>query len=243
MVPNLREVILTNENFTYSSPSIVLPWGQITHYHGTYTSQRQLQILQSATNLLECDIGFYDWSGALENEVIILHLLHRLHLEEGGFLVHLTTPLLRSLFVDQNLEQGVLLPFIRRSSCRLTKSLPTLTYLLLQITSTDEQEADQTDLFNAMCITDTSSDLCPNLRSMLYGYSKFSDFLEDAFFAMAQSRFQTPHRLQILRVFCGWHHYKESAEARIEILRDEGFDAAFWEYHEVQAELANIYSS
>ncbi|KAJ7090177.1 hypothetical protein C8R44DRAFT_438972 [Mycena epipterygia] len=260
--PNLREVILTEEDFSTYSPSIVVPWGQITHYRGTYSLGRQREILQSTTNLLECHLAFDGWLETLENGVIKLPLLCRLRLEEGDFLVHLTTPLLQSLFVVQNLGQGVLLPFIHRSSCRLTKlvllsvtmlsefipvlkSLPTLTYLLLQVASTSPQEAAQTNLFNAMCTTDSSPDLCPNLSSMLFGYPSINEFPADAFFAMAESRFQTPSRLQVLRIFCSWKADSEPLDiyARIQVLRGGGFDAAFWDYDEMRAELTRLCSS
>ncbi|KAJ7090128.1 hypothetical protein C8R44DRAFT_751117 [Mycena epipterygia] len=226
--------------------------------NGTYT-------LQSASDLLECHLGFFNfnWRGAPENEVIILPLLRRLHLEEGGFFVHLTTPMLQSLFAEQNLEQGVLLPFLHRSSCSLTnlvllsftmpselipvlQSLPTLTYLLLQVTSTYQQEAGQTGLFNAMCTTDSSSDLCPNLSSMLYGYSSLDEFPVDAFFTMAESRFQTPSRLQFLRIFCSWDADSKPLDeiyARIQMLHSGGFDATFWDYDAMLAELMRLHSS
>ncbi|KAJ7121480.1 hypothetical protein C8R44DRAFT_876882 [Mycena epipterygia] len=125
------------------------------------------------------------------------------------------------------------------------QSLPTLTYLLLKVTSAGQQTA-QTDLFNAMHITDTSSDLCPNLSSLLYGYSSYVDFAEDAFFAMAQSRFHAPCRLKVLRIFYSWQSYTNSSpdiSPQIQALRGGGFDAVFGDYREVKAELAKVYSS
>ncbi|KAJ7090152.1 hypothetical protein C8R44DRAFT_892060 [Mycena epipterygia] len=124
------------------------------------------------------------------------------------------------------------------------KSLPTLTYLRLQFTCSNQQGAAQTDFFNAMRITGSSSNLCPNLSSMFSGYPSINEFLADAFFTMAESCFQTPSCLQVLRIFCSWNADSgplDDIYAQIQALRGGGFDAAFWDYDEMRAELTRSY--
>ncbi|KAJ7076708.1 hypothetical protein C8R44DRAFT_896506 [Mycena epipterygia] len=97
-----------------------------------------------------------------------------------------------------------------------------------------------------MRITDSSPDLCPNLSSMLFGYPSIDEFPAGAFFAMAESRFQTPSRLQVLRIFCSWNvsgGLLDDIYARIQMLRGVGFNAAFWDYDEMRAELTRSLSS
>jgi len=92
-------------------------------------------------------------------------------------------------FLLQIDQTGFLLLHVRAAHLVLQTLPGTLKYLLVKVTGGTEQEAVQTDLFNPMCITDSSSDLWPNLSSMLYAYSSIDEFPADAFFAMAESRF------------------------------------------------------
>lgn len=57
--PRLREVVLTDESCLSSvaSPSISIPWDQITRYRGSYSPAAQLEILRAAPNLVECSLG------------------------------------------------------------------------------------------------------------------------------------------------------------------------------------------
>ncbi|KAJ6534959.1 hypothetical protein B0H19DRAFT_1184525 [Mycena capillaripes] len=55
---NLRRAILTNSHFSTRAWRIIIPWGQITHYRASYAPERQLEILTSAPNLVDCGIGF-----------------------------------------------------------------------------------------------------------------------------------------------------------------------------------------
>ncbi|KAJ7649026.1 hypothetical protein DFH06DRAFT_1135283 [Mycena polygramma] len=97
--PNLHRVVLADEDFFYSLASDVIPWVQITHYQGTYTVERQLQILRDAPNLLECSIGLKDFDDSGPDANRILSHLRRLCIEEAAFLRHLTMPLLEALTV------------------------------------------------------------------------------------------------------------------------------------------------
>jgi hypothetical protein len=118
---------------------------------------------------------------------------------------------------------------------QVLRSLPGLTYLLLEadMTGADKDEEDATAqraLFKALTATGGSSDLCPNLTTLVYGSVPF--FFQHEFFGMVESRFQRD-RLRRLRVFGGspYHEHLETCPydlaAPIRALHDEGFDVAF----------------
>jgi hypothetical protein len=54
-VPDLYEVLLTGPDLATYSPVLAIPWRQITRYR-FYSSGRQLDILENASNLIECGI-------------------------------------------------------------------------------------------------------------------------------------------------------------------------------------------
>ncbi|KAJ6574408.1 hypothetical protein B0H19DRAFT_1254116 [Mycena capillaripes] len=57
--PNLRQAILTEYGLEWSPDTPrSFPWGQFTHYRGTYTVRDQLTILRAAPNLLQRAISF-----------------------------------------------------------------------------------------------------------------------------------------------------------------------------------------
>ncbi|KAJ7927992.1 hypothetical protein B0H13DRAFT_1013708 [Mycena leptocephala] len=193
--PNLRQVILTEESFYYSPTSIVIPWGQVTHYRGTYTPESQLEILRAIPNLVECAIGFREFYhhnlNPNVNPMVVLSHLRRLCIEQDGFLLYASAPLLEELTSVWFKSSTVIVPFVQRSLCTLKKlalmrctnssevitvlqSLPSLTYLLLaDQDNEDDEHADeqgQVALFSAMFISGTPSDICPNLASFVFGY-------------------------------------------------------------------------
>ncbi|KAJ7095636.1 hypothetical protein C8R44DRAFT_890037 [Mycena epipterygia] len=78
----------------------------------------------------------------------------------------------------------------------LLKSLPTLTHLTIEVVEWDKQ------VFEAMAVSDTTSDLCPNLITFAYGYRHLLPPPTDALFALfalVQSRFRL--RLSFFRLF------------------------------------------
>ncbi|KAJ7649038.1 hypothetical protein DFH06DRAFT_1208852 [Mycena polygramma] len=180
--PNLHQVVFTDESFLYSS-SIVIPWAQITHYRGTYTTERQLEILRDAPNLLECSIGLKHSYDPGPFKTRILPHLRRLCMEDDKLLRHLSAPLLEALTVVW--FSLATLPFVQRSSCTLKKlalmrstidsdltdllqNIPSLTHLLLAI---DDEESDedadkeaQIALFSELSIP-SAVPLCPNLTT------------------------------------------------------------------------------
>jgi hypothetical protein len=257
--PNLCEVFLTGEKFE-SSPIIKIPWGQITHYRGTYSPRRQLEILAAAPNLLECAIGLLGLRnfdpGA--NPVVILPHLRRLRVQTTDLLPNLTAPALQELCGASSMRQAIplVLPFVHRSSCTLQKlalmqcdicaelitvlqGLPSLIHLILRCRS-DARPA-HTTLFDAISISDDPCDVCPSLTLFEYGCHLRDQFPVDSFFAMIRSRIQPESssscRLLRLRIFDDLRSFNPPPNALmigIAKLRDEGFDADILEHYEVQ---------
>jgi hypothetical protein len=256
--PNLRHVILTDWNFSIMSPlptTLVIPWGQITHYRGAHTPEQQFEILKGAPNLVECAIGFfpYQFVGPGTNPVVLLPHLRRLRIEFTNFLAHLTAPSLEELTVS-SYTYGEILSFIHRSSCTLTRlismsvstraifisellpllrGLPALTYLHFENGGYNEE--NRVLSFAAMTISGAPSDICPNLTSIVYGCRNWDgDSARESFLAMARSRFQPnpsrPGCLAHLRVFSNGSvspFTSDKVGADMKILQDEGFDAVF----------------
>jgi hypothetical protein len=263
--PNLHRVILTDWNFSLMSPlltTLVIPWGQITHYRGARTPEDQLEILKGAPNLVECAIGFFvyhQFVGPGTNPAVLLPHLRLLRIEFTNFLIHLTAPSLEELSVSSYAYSDIL-PFIQRSSCTLTRlvldntmtvyeaipllrGLPALTYLHLE--NAEHNEAKRVTFFAAMTISGATSDICPNLTSIVYGYRNWDgDSAQESFLTMARSRFQPnpshPGCLARLRVFSdgsGSRFMPDKVGADMKMLQDEGFDAGFLGHlnlHELQ---------
>ncbi|KAJ6447808.1 hypothetical protein C8R47DRAFT_1328223 [Mycena vitilis] len=252
---NLREVILTHHSFSKSA-YIAIPWRQITHYHGTYSPARQIEILRAAAPALsECAIGFT--SDEFDNEtppIVTLLNLRRLSSQYVAILPLLTAPILEELRLFLLSETiSAVGPFIRRSSCTLTRlaliechidselvsllgALSTLTSLLLDLEE-DEEEID-TDWITAMSISGATSDICPHLTTLELGYQHATAVPRHLFFAMARSRFQkysSSHcRLSRLRLF---GLSSDTVAAHIEILRHDGFDVALLDHEEIDKTL------
>ncbi|KAF8151259.1 hypothetical protein K438DRAFT_433955 [Mycena galopus ATCC 62051] len=258
----LRHVALTDREFRAESPSdINIPWAQITHYRGNHLLSRHLEILAAAPALIECAIQTRHQYVPYNQDMVLLPRLRRFHVEEPKILNHLETPLLDTLSSSLTTTLDTLLPFIQRSSCTLTKlvlvhcrlsessplialfeGLPALTYLLLGAHFSPQK---QSTLLDALTLAGTSSDLCPNLTSLLYGCPSFGDeedrlFPRDLFFAMVQSRCEIispevqslccPSRLGFLRIFRTSKIIfppPQDVLVRLETLRDMGLDAVF----------------
>ncbi|KAJ7844179.1 hypothetical protein B0H13DRAFT_2096852 [Mycena leptocephala] len=247
--PNLRRVILTDWNFSIMSPlptSLVIPWGQITHYRGAHTPELQLEIFKGAPNLVECAIGFDKYRPVVvpgSNPAVVLPNLRRLRIEVTNFLIHLTAPALEELSVSSYAYRDIL-PFIQRSSCTLTRlfldntmmayeaipllrDLLALTYLHIENGAYDEE--NRVTFFTAMTISGAPSDLCPNLASIVYGCRNWDgDSAQESFLAMARSRFQ-PHSSHpgcLARLRC-FRFRPDKVWADIKMLQDEGFDVGF----------------
>ncbi|KAJ7906157.1 hypothetical protein B0H13DRAFT_720734 [Mycena leptocephala] len=209
--PNLRTVFHTDRKHRSSSPPLVLPWTQVTHYRGRSTAERQLNILQMPPNLVECALYFEGDSWVPENDPLMLPSLRLLSVSLGDPLCHLVAPSLEelSLFTWLNYPTPIdaVLPFIQRSSCALTKLVlgcctvsdalisllrifPSLTHLLLRPSA--ERGQVTAALVDALTISRSPSDLCPNLTSIQYGISG-KIFDQDPLFAMARSRIHPNH--------------------------------------------------
>ncbi|KAJ7622596.1 hypothetical protein DFH06DRAFT_1482078 [Mycena polygramma] len=194
VAPRLRKVIVTDTELSGRSIFITVPWEQITHYRGAYSAERHLEILDAAPNLLECSLAF-DVDYAFDPHApppITLPLLRRLYVEEPGFLVNVMTPSLEELTTLH--RPSTVLALIRRSSCTLKKlalqcpmnseiipvlqGLPSLTDLLLEnrveleggIVIGNQRARGHIEVFTAMFVSGSSTDLCPSLSTFSYGY-------------------------------------------------------------------------
>ncbi|KAJ7214054.1 hypothetical protein GGX14DRAFT_618215 [Mycena pura] len=262
--PNLRRVVLTQLAMAnrYTPPiylkSIPIPWGQITHYRGVFPGVRQVKFLQAAPNLLNCALEIAECSNFTPpaNTTIILPHLRRLCLDGAASLLNVMAPELDELCFEFAFGMWVphlIIPFIRRASCTLTRlvlwkcclcaeltvalrSLPTLSYLLLENTNHDEKE--RFAFFATMAISGTDSDVCPHIVSMVYGYEGWDNHsTQDAFISMAMSRLRTQHslrsqlsRLRVFRTAGCLERYDPPTldmKHRIQMLQDEGLDVAF----------------
>ncbi|KAJ7622579.1 hypothetical protein DFH06DRAFT_1447503 [Mycena polygramma] len=245
-VPKLRQVFLTKGA---SSEFIRVPWDSMTHYQGTMTRNKQWEILNGAPNLVECTLYFEDGPAPPETSPILLPNIRRLYVHWRSFLARVTTPLLEELTVPHLITpHDILLPFIHRSSCTLTKlaltycaapapemiallqELPSLTSLRFERRKGHPEPAGQLTLFHAMTISGVPSDLCPKLNSLVYGYRIWqSQAMEDAFFAMVRSRFHSNSGhsgcLTFFRLYsCISTHCSPAISTRLKAMRDEGLD-------------------
>ncbi|KAJ7112105.1 hypothetical protein C8R44DRAFT_882509 [Mycena epipterygia] len=242
--PNLRQVLLTGPRFGQYSSALAIPLKQITRYRGVYPVGRQLDILESAPNLIECGIACDD-DETDDARMIAFPHLRRLYVERDYLLNHLTTPLLEGLFTLGPVD--TLLPFIHRSSCTLTtlvmtgcpapetlipllKNTPALQYLLLEADCS--VPGPVSNLLDAMTLSHSPSDICPHLHSFAYGCLPqigHSGFLHDPFFSMVRSRLNARYCLAFVRVFsiAPGGHFRGIMESRTQALADNGLNIAF----------------
>jgi hypothetical protein len=234
-IPNLRVVSLSDSAFQDFSPSVLIPWGRITSYRGTYAPKHQLKILEAAQNLRACSIGFINFPefDPHTNSVVILPNVRRLCIEQPTFILNLTAPRLEGLSSAYNTKSSIrlLLPFIHRSACILKKLvlmrctictdlINVLQGILIENGNCDEHA--QTKLFDAIANSGSRSDICPSLTFFAYGCQHDLP-VPESFFAMAASR-SLPH----LRVFAnGKPNFLADFVSRIRTLRNEGMDIAF----------------
>ncbi|KAJ7460293.1 hypothetical protein FB451DRAFT_1141366 [Mycena latifolia] len=249
VAPMLLEVLLSTHDLTQPSPPLAIPWGQITRYRGVYTPARQFEILQAAPNLVQCGLGFASDDDEVEleeDQVVTLPSLRRLDLQDSSFLNHLRLPSLEALFLLSGAD--ALPSLIQRSSCRLTKlvltrgditiafptilrCIPSLTDLVLGVRSMQKPKL----FFEAMVLSGSPADLCPNLTSFAFGPTSTRFPASNTFLAMVRSRVRPtlPSRLSFLRICnvgdeTGDQHHRPPAAllAGIQQLADEGLDAA-----------------
>ncbi|KAF7349554.1 hypothetical protein MSAN_01745900 [Mycena sanguinolenta] len=262
--PNLCKVVLRQSSWLDLFPeadqaSFPIPWAQITHYQGKFSFAQQIDILLAAPNLSHCSLDIEEWDHDFippAHTTVTLPHLRRLCLDPIGCLLHIVAPQLEDLTCSKQGKEVVsrIPPFVHRASCTLQKlalwrcelsseliaalrSLPSLTSLLLE--DLHHQEDDGVDFFAAMSISDTTSDVCPSLTFMAYGYEYWaSGASQDSFVHMAQSRFHANSNrpsgthFGSLRLFCSTdlQHYRRpdpEIMARIRSLQHEGFNVAF----------------
>ncbi|KAJ6556366.1 hypothetical protein B0H19DRAFT_1152452 [Mycena capillaripes] len=249
VAPSLREVVVTDSRFMFFSPPVIIPWAQITHYRGTYSTNTQRNILMAASNLLRCALSFESPSEAHDAAISLPHL-RSLCVGNSADLLHLNTPSLQELCSLHNSKREIpeILPFLRRSQCSLEKLVLTtctlsseliimlrelshLTYLLIEFDG--DKRSDQSPLFAAMTVSGTDRDICPKLTSLAYGFKGALPL--DPFLAMARSRFRSNCSsgcLQRLRIFDARGDCSSGIADSIQLLLDEGFNAAILGRHE-----------
>ncbi|KAJ7131373.1 hypothetical protein C8R44DRAFT_871868 [Mycena epipterygia] len=253
---NLREVILTDPEYSRISPSLLIPWRQIRYYRGLYHVEHQLEIVsEAASNLVECGLGFFDEARDIaDDKIVTLPQLRRLYVADSDFLTQLTAPVLDVL--DSLGTVHPVLDFVNRSSCRLTRllleacdpadalirllgDLPSLEYLLVEAWYWDEAESN--NFFNSMTVSGSSA-LCPSLTSFAYGNNSFSRDGLLAVVAMVQSRLHpgSPCRLLSLRLFPSSSNspIQERIMEETQRLVDQGLDVGFLSNTEAQALIA-----
>jgi hypothetical protein len=248
--PRLCEIILTDRHLSDSPSFILIPWQQISHYRGTYGSERQLAILEQSPNLLECALGFQGVLGGVFSITPTLPYLRRLTLDPHTAVRNITAPVLEDLFLssstlrDLSWAQPLLLRCsstlqrlaLRQSSiCAelipVLRGLPLLAHLVLEYSAGADNA--QTDFFNALSTTAATSNplVCPNLTSIVYGYRFKGRSSEDAFFAMATSRFRPTaagyRPLSCLRLYPVRYILSDRMLSSMRLLKDQGFDATF----------------
>ncbi|KAJ7167954.1 hypothetical protein C8R46DRAFT_996143 [Mycena filopes] len=246
--PSLREVILSDWKFRRPSPTVQLPWAQITRYRAMDSWSRQRQILVAAPNLRECAIAFMRTeaqTAANDTALIVLPQLCRLCTVNPELLERLTAPLLESIYSPLYSDNLILVlpPFIRRSACALgtlvlmnfaiptelipvLRDLPSLTYLAIEPCDMPGTKKPQHALLRAMTKTVSATgqyELCPQLASFTYGTN--TDFPERAFFGMAKLRFERLRRVRLFQVRAV-RGYQEILEEELGTLSNHGFDAA-----------------
>lgn len=248
--PRLREVILTDQHLSESPPSIPIPWQQISHYRGTYGSERQLEILEQSPNLLECALGFRGALGVVSNITPTLPYLRRLTLDPHTAVRNITAPVLEDLFLSSSTlrELSWAQPLLLRCSSTLQRlalrqsticaelipvlrGLPLLAHLVLEYSAGADNA--QTDFFNSLSTTAATSNplVCPNVTSIVYGYRFKGLSSKDSFFAMATSRFRPTSAgyrpLSRLRLYAVRYILSDNMLSRMALLKAQGFDAAF----------------
>ncbi|KAJ7508330.1 hypothetical protein B0H11DRAFT_1847791 [Mycena galericulata] len=248
IAPRLSNVLLTNSVVGQYSPNFLIPWQQITRYRGVFSLARHLDIFQDSPNLVECGIGFDELNGVHGDVMVTLPHLGRLFAEKSVILSHLIIPPLAELFTEGAVDP--LLPFVHRSSCRLTTLVLTscsssegLIPVLeaspsLQLLHFDDGLAEAHTagvLFTAMTVFGTSRDILPNLTSFAYGTDarRLDTSTYDSLFHMIRSRLQPElaYRLLFVRLY-SISDLQEPMLAGIRTLTDASLDVKFLDWME-----------
>ncbi|KAJ7610219.1 hypothetical protein FB45DRAFT_1122198 [Roridomyces roridus] len=209
--PSLREIILADADSTSASPRFAVPWAQITRCQGVFHIYIQFQIVFAASNLVQCTMGGTDSLSPLSTDTAIARLpqLRRLCLSAGHLLNHITAPVLQDLRLEGQLNPA--LPFIQRSSCRLTKLvldggwmddsrdillrvlelLPTLEHVVMDRFA--GMNSSPTRFWEAMRLSDEGDGVCPSLKYLACRWIRDEeedneDATVDAFFGALRSR-------------------------------------------------------
>ncbi|KAJ7670145.1 hypothetical protein DFH06DRAFT_1180096 [Mycena polygramma] len=239
IAPRLRKIFLTNSMFHHLSPALLIPWNQITHYRGVVHLKPLLDILQAASNLFECTVWILNSSDKTVDDLVTLPHLRRLFTNRLELLSNVTAPELQQLSYGQ---AESILPVVHRSCSQLStlvlaqsppediisllRTTRSLKHLVLRATRLD---GDKDLVLDAMTRTGSSDDLCPNLTHLAYVDADYlSNFVSDVFLTMIRSRLppDSGRQLRWLRVVSARSNARSDGVDLIQILRDQGLDAA-----------------
>ncbi|KAJ6476742.1 hypothetical protein C8R47DRAFT_1323542 [Mycena vitilis] len=249
IAPRLQEVFLTDPTLNDVSLPLLVPWNQITRYRGVATTEYLVDLLRSATHLVEGVFGCSDEENGLpelDATVIALPRLLHFYVERSDLLDLVATPNLKYLACD---TVAPIQPLVERSSCHLTtlvltecpftnnltllpddvvsllQHIPTLKSLVLEASPIHPQSNHR--VLSALTVTG-SSDICPNLTYLAYGFVADGNvFAHGTLIRMIRSRMHPTHicRLAQLRVLCApTEDNVEDELDEMQTLADEGLD-------------------
>lgn len=193
---------------------------------------------------MECTVAItgIDTTEQTERYHATLPHLRRLAVQNPTLLPYLTAPVLddllcmytwssnslplRGFFDESSGITRLTLPqcSVTAELSNLLLHLPALTHFCVGPETYPGDDSDQAVFLDTL----TLPDICPRLRTFMYGVGLV--FPHDRIFcAMARFRFHLA-QFESLRVFnCGCRtEYSREIQNEIQMLRDTGFDAAFW---------------
>ncbi|KAJ7628280.1 hypothetical protein DFH06DRAFT_1057448 [Mycena polygramma] len=196
--PRLREVFLTDPTFAQGTPPLLLPWDRITSYRGYDPAHRFVNVVRSASNLVEGALTTY--GGIIDHGLqITFPFLRRLHIDsvefgDDVFFQKFAAPALEYLSCC---EIEFVHPFVQNSACQLTtlvltkspcscefmpppddliallKNLPSLRRLLLQARGYNQPNEGNDEVLGAMTLSGSADDVCPNLVHFGYAFESY----------------------------------------------------------------------
>ncbi|KAK7006386.1 hypothetical protein R3P38DRAFT_2555568 [Favolaschia claudopus] len=249
VAPSLQEVYLSLD-LSNRAPGPFICWAQLTKLDITAEPDFLLNSLRLAHNLRE--LVFTDSLGLEDphpdsskiTQSTELPELRRLSLNYGTWVVpYLSTPKLEHLKLDWESER--IPPFIFRSRCNLhslsvvcfkpasiiivLQMSPDLSRLeLLYEEGCDLYDEHLTEVFSALTLNDTPTDICPRLGSLRFDYVESSEVPSLATLCdMLHSRWRVPPHLRSLRSIDIDESYLPNTDhvwERLDALRRDGLE-------------------
>ncbi|KAJ7056399.1 hypothetical protein C8F01DRAFT_1233955 [Mycena amicta] len=197
-VPRLRIADLFEAGFSDCSPTVDLPFSQLTHYRAAWSYETHATNLSRAHSLQVCVLGIVNAPSEPPSvplphwQTAHLPRLRALHLESPHFLPCIIAPALEHLAVFSNTQCGPVqtlenvLPFLQRSGCaqslrrlaimecetagpQIVELLRTLSSLEALVLEFSVTGADPSTILAELTIGDDEQIICPKLASLTYG--------------------------------------------------------------------------